>query len=225
MRKTFAFLCTAFCLFVAVPQSKADTCGSIAGNLVANCGFETGSFSSWTLSGNDVPGEEGNLYGVEGVDPFDGISPNSGNSQAFIGDLVANSTTLQQMINTTATDMYAVTFYVAQDTAIGTQPTESNGLSASFGGISLVSQTGIPVEGYTKYSILVTATSSSSALTLTFGNDLGEFLVDDVSVVDLTPVAATPEPPAWTFMLVGIMGSVLLWKRDALRPARSNFRA
>ena len=33
---------------IAIPS----ICDSIAGNLVANCGFETGTFSSWTQSGN-----------------------------------------------------------------------------------------------------------------------------------------------------------------------------
>jgi hypothetical protein len=200
MRKTCGLICFAFCLFLGVRQSKADTCGSIAGNLVANCGFESGDFTSWTTSGNDVPLTLGNLYGVEGVDPFDGISPNSGDNQAFFADLVANSTTLQQMIATTATDLYTVSFFVAQDTSIGKQDTESNGFSASFGGVTLTSLTGVPVQGYTEYSFLVTASSSSSLLSLTFGNDLGEFLLDDISVVNDTP-AATPEPA--TFLLLG----------------------
>jgi len=217
MRKTCGLICVAFCLFLAAPQSRAvSICNATAGNLVANCGFETGDFTSWTLSGNDVPGELNNLYGVEGVDPFDGISPNSGANQAFFADLVANATTLEQDIATTATDMYTVSWFLAQDTMVGSQPTETNAFSASFGGTTLTNLTAVPVEGYTKYSYTVTATSSSSVLSLTLGNDLGEFLLDDISVVNDTP-AATPEPPAWTLMLVGLMGSALLWKRGLPR--------
>jgi hypothetical protein len=90
----------------------------------------------------------------------------------------------------------------------------SNEFSASFGGTSLVSLTAVPVEGYTEYTYILDATSSSSLLSLTFGDDLGFFLVDDVSVVEDTVVTApTPEPPAWTYMLAALMGYVLLRKR------------
>ncbi len=211
MKKTYGFICIAFCLFLAVPQSKADTCGTTPGNLVANCGFETGDFTSWTLAGNDVPLTLGNLYGVEGTDPIDGISPNSGSYQAFFADLTSNATTLSQIITTVPTEIYTVSFYLAQDTAVSTE--YSNAFSATFGSASLVNLVAVPVQGYTEYSYNVDATSASSVLSLTFGNDLGEFLVDDISVVDDTPVATTPEPPAWTFMLLGLTGAAILYKR------------
>ena len=59
-------------------------------------------------------------------------------------------------------------------------------------------------EGYTEYSYNVDATSSSSALDLTLGNNLGEFLLDDVSVVDTTPVA-TPEPGSIVLLGTGLL--------------------
>jgi hypothetical protein len=209
MRKIYSLICVAFCLFLAVSQSKASSiCDATPGQLVANCGFETGDFTSWTLAGNDVPGAAGNLYGVEGTDPFDGIAPHSGNYQAFFADLDSNATTLSQSISTTAGGEYAVSFYLAQDTDPSTE--YSNEFLASFGGDSLVNLSAIPVEGYTEYSFVVDATSSSSVLSLTFGNGLGEFLVDDVSVT------AVPEPSAWTLMLVGLMGAGFLWKRNEI---------
>jgi PEP-CTERM motif len=198
MRKTLGFLSVVFCLFLLVPQSKADTCG-----LVSNCGFESGDFSSWTLTGNDTPGALGNLYGVEGTDP-DGTNPNSGNFQAFFGDQVQNATTLQQIISTVAGESYTVSWFLAQDTAPSAE--YSNAFSASFGGVSLVNLTAMPIQGYTEYFYTATATSTSTALDLTFGNGLGYFLLDDVSV------APVPEPSTWTMMLAGIMGCLLLWK-------------
>jgi hypothetical protein len=215
MKKFLGFTCFASCLLLCVPAHAASDCDAIAGNLVANCGFETGDFTSWTLSGNDVPTELGNLYGVEGTDPFDGIGPHSGSSQAYFGDLDANATTLSQAIATIPTDQYTVSFFLVQDTPPVTSP-YSNEFSASFGGTSLVSLTAVPVEDYTEYSYTLDATSSSSLLSLTFGNDLGEFLLDDVSVVKDTTLATTPEPAAWTYMLAAMMGCALLWKRGLL---------
>jgi hypothetical protein len=209
MKKFCGFFGIAFCLFLGIPQSKADICGSIAGNLVANCGFELGSFSGWSLKGNDVPGEEGNLYGVEnGADPVDGISPNSGSNQAFFADLVANATTISQTLTTVAGGMYEVSFFLAQDTepGLGGAP-NSNELIASFGGTTLTSLTAIPVQGYTEYSFATTASSASSVLSFKIGNDLGESLLDDVSVV------ATPEPSAWILLVTAIAMAGLAMRR------------
>jgi hypothetical protein len=196
----------AFCLFLGIPQSRASNiCDDTPRNLVSNCGFETGDFTAWNVSGSDVPLLLNNLYGVEGVDPLDGISPNSGSSQAYFGDLVSNATTLSQTLGTIAGDPYQVSWYLAQDTAVGGG--YSNQFSASFGGVQLVSLTAVPVEGYTYYSYSSTATSSSSVLSLTLGNDLGEFLLDDISV-DLTP-----EPSAWILVLAGVISMTLTRRR------------
>ena len=204
MKKYITFTCIVACLFFCAAQSKASSvCDGVADNLVANCGFETGDFTSWTLSGNDVPGQEGVLYGVEGTDPIDGISPNSGSDQAFFADLDSNATKLSQDITTTAGDQYTITFWVAQDTASSSD--YGNELLASFGGTSLVDDSDVVVEGYTEYTYNVGPVSgSSNTLELTFGNGLGEFLLDDVSVVDNGPVV-TPEPDSLLLFGTGLL--------------------
>jgi hypothetical protein len=203
MKKYITFSCIAACFFFVAAQGKASTnCSAVAGNLVANCGFETGDFTGWTLSGNDVPGELNNLYGVEaGADPTDNVSPLDGTYQAFFGDQIPNATTLSQSFATTSGDQYTITFWAAQSTATsGTELGECcNELLASFAGTTGLDQTDIAVEGYTKYSFTETATSGTSTLDLTLGDDLGYFQVDDVSVVNTTPVV-TPEPESlWLF--------------------------
>jgi hypothetical protein len=42
------------------------------------------------------------------------------------------------------------------------------------------------------------------------GNDLGEFLVDDL---DVFAVVATPEPATWTLALAGILACMLSRRR------------
>jgi hypothetical protein len=202
MKQYLAFSCIASCLFFGATQSKATpACTTVAGNLVTNCGFETGDFTGWTLTGNDVPGALGNLYGVEMTDP-DGTSPHGGLYQAFFGDLDSNATTLAQSFATTAGDQYTITFWAAQDTT--PSGGYGNELLASFGGTSLASLSDIAVEGYTEYTYSLDATSGTSALDLTFGNGLGYFQLDDVSVVNSTPVV-TPEPDSILLFGTGLL--------------------
>src|SRR5437762_14133373 len=54
---------------IAIPS----ICDGIAGNIVANCGFETGTFASWTQSGNT------------GFTAVGTIGVNSGNFAASFG--------------------------------------------------------------------------------------------------------------------------------------------
>jgi hypothetical protein len=199
MRKLYIFLFAAVCSSGLSLGAKADSlCDNTPHNLVTNCGFETGDFTGWTLTGNDVPTELNILYGVEqGVDPISSIAPNSGSFQAYVADIDANALTLSQDLNLTGPyDYYTVSFYLAQftDPSIG-GGSYSNELNVSFGATTFISDTAIANQGYTKYSFIALDTVPTATLSITLGNDLGEFQLDDVSVV------STPEPAAW-FLLV-----------------------
>lgn len=200
--RVFIVVFCALCLMVFFqPQAKADVCGSISGNLVLNCGFETGDFTSWNLSGNDVPISEGVLYGVETIDPFPlpgGTNPNSGMFQAFFSDQAADPTTLSQTLTTVAGHQYTISFYLAQQ-LIG-PGTVNNDVLVSFGGSTVENLSDVGVQGYTHYTATVDATSASTTFNIKLGNDVGEFLLDDVSVV------ASPEPAT----LPVLVGFVLL---------------
>jgi len=208
MRTGIAIASALFLFLLCGPTAKADICGSNPSNLVANCGFETGDFTGWTVSGNDVPGEEGNLYGVEsGIDPVLGIGPNSGSNQAFIGDLVENSLTLSQTLSTNIGQQYLVSFFLAQGQ--GNAPgAENNVFDVTFGGATVEDLVNVGEQGYTFYSALVTATGPSSVLNLTGGNEVGFFLLDDVSVSPM------PEPSslALTMLGIGLIGYLSLRK-------------
>ena len=74
-------------LALGAPAFAQDACQSVAGNLVANCGFETGDFTGWTLSGNT------GFTGLTGA-PYN----NSGSFGAFLGP-VGSDGFLTQIIN------------------------------------------------------------------------------------------------------------------------------
>ena len=215
MRTFFSVICAISCLAAVQGQAVAgpvSICNAISTNLVANCGFETGDFTSWTLSGNDVPMELGNLYGVEGIDPLDGISPHSGSDQAYFADLVSNATTLSEAIVTIPGVFYQISWYLAQDTAPA--GTYSNLFSASFGSTSLTSLAAVPVEGYTSYTLSAMATSASTVLSFTLGDDLGEFLLDDVVVSTGSATGVSPEPGTWLLLLsAGGFSAILAARR------------
>ncbi len=114
-------------LSVSVP-SFADVCGAVPGNLVVNCGFETGSFSGWTQSDNI------NNTFVAGA--FD-EGPNSGSRFAALGNVGFNAS-LSQTLATVIGQSYNISFYFASD---GSTPNE---FSASFGSDLLYSNENVP---------------------------------------------------------------------------------
>src|SRR4051794_34103498 len=68
---------------LALPsQARADVilCDTVSGNLVANCGFETGNFNGWTQAGNTTfTSVTGTLNGVDQVTSEHlAYNPNSG---------------------------------------------------------------------------------------------------------------------------------------------------
>ncbi len=75
----------------------------------------------------------------------------------------------------------------------------------SFAGMSLANLSAVPVEAYSLYSFETNSVAStSSSLSLTLGNGLGQFLLDDVTVVG----SAAPEPSAWILVLFGFAAFV-----------------
>jgi PEP-CTERM motif len=199
MRKTFLLLPVIFCALWSAPQAKASSiCDAITGNLVANCGFETGDFTGWTISGATAnPG--GNYYGV---DAFDANSGNDGAymSQDFIDNIVPTAPViLSQTVSTSVGQLYIVSFWLEQDTtpALG----YNHVFSAVWGATTIKSLTPTLASpdtfgSFVQYTFTEVATSASTVLSFSFENDDNFWSFDDASV------APAPEPS--TGLLAGI---------------------
>ena len=169
-------------LIFITAQLSAAPCTSGSPNLVSNCGFETGDFTAWTLSGsNSAPGYNGIDYGVDSFDAH------SGAYGAYLGGFGA-VLDLNQSIATTPGSNYTISFWIAQSPTPIAPYLDS--FSASFGSAHLLSLVQVPNTAFTQYSFSAQALSSTSMLTFGVRDDTGFFSIDDVSVT----VAAVPEP-------------------------------
>jgi hypothetical protein len=173
----------------AVPAAPAS-----AANLVTNGGFETGSFSGWTFTGDTVDDFVDN-------GTASGLSPYSGTYFAALGS-TGEESKLTQDIATTPGQTYSLSFELVSDGQTG--PANVQNFEAQFAGEDLI----LPSYANTSYEKFIlngTATSSNSLLTFTFRDDPGYSGLDDVSVV--SGAAAVPEASSFvSFGLLALAG-------------------
>jgi hypothetical protein len=139
---------------------------------IQNNGFEMGSFSNWTQSGNTI---------------YTWVTTNSsfvhsGNYGALFGPN-GSPGYLSQTLSVTAGQPYLVSFWLNNPAPGGTP----NQFSVSWDGTTLFNQTNLGVLNWTNLQFLVTASAASAVLQFGFQDDPDYFGLDDVSVV---PVVA-----------------------------------
>jgi hypothetical protein len=182
------FLSAAALLTLIVAPVSAGSisiCDQVAGNLVQNCGFETGSLGPWT-GGNSV--EPSGTFG---------LPANSGNDYLAFGSVGGDAVTSQTLVDSAGS--YTFSFYVNSD---GSTP---NDFHAYWDGTLVYSYTNAAAFPYTQHSFGVVGVGND---TISFGgrDDPAFFAVDDVVVT-----GNVPEPGTLGLFLggLGIVGAAL----------------
>jgi hypothetical protein len=185
-------------LFAAVP-SFADVCGSVAGNLVMNCGFETGTTADWTFTPAPV-----------GSDFYIGGGAYSGNYAAWFGAVSYENDSLSQNLATVPGATYDLQFYLAHD-----ETDSANQFLASWNGATEYDLFNVASFGYGLVDIPgLMATGTSTPLTFAGYEVPAWFILDDVSVVQ----TASPVPePSSIFLLTTVVGLCAVRLRKAFQ--------
>jgi subtilase family serine protease len=165
-------------------------------SIVQNGGFETGTFSGWTLMGNGVVGN--NVYNaVEPSSSYPSVV-HSGSYGAFLGDV--KLATLSQTLVTVAGQSYQVSFWFDN-------PSSGSGQQflVNWNGGEVYYTTNPPASGWTQLTGTLTATSTRTVLQFGAENVPNYFGFDDVVV---TPI---PNPAFASFARQGNVMSLAFY--------------
>jgi PEP-CTERM motif len=185
----FVLVVTLLGLFgLILPSAVLADCTTVPGNIVANCGFETGDLTDWTQSGNV------GFVGVVAANPP--FLPHSGSYFASLGP-VGSDGYLSQSLATTAGTTYQLQWYLGSD---GGTP---NDFDAEVSGVMFTVNNLPGTSGaYLDYMLNFVA-AGPTTLSFSFRDDPGYLALDDISV---TPVAGTtPEPSSVLLFATGLM--------------------
>ena len=196
--KKFAF---AIAALLAVGTGSANAtpslCNAVAGNLLQNCGFESGDFAHWNPKAAS-----------SGSDFFVSTGGNSGSFGAFFGDTAQQFDSLfQGGIPTTPGHTYDLTYYFQSD---GNTP------SAGYVGYFdttfhvLGSGSAFPPFSWTLLDFTFVATTPNTGIGFGAYDGPGFLGIDDVVLRDVTPV---PEPFTLGVFGAGLAGAFAMRRR------------
>lgn len=191
----------AFAVTLMLGVAKADICDGIAGNLVANCGFETGTFADWTISS----------YGAGQVSSY---AVNSGNFAAWL--YPGGENTLSQTISDSAGSV-TLNFWLENSGG-----TPSN-FSAQWDGTTIFGPLDNPgTFPYTDEGPFVLSSTGSDTLQFMFLQLPGYWALDDISVVQTTTSVPETSSIVLLFTLLVCVGLRLLCGRASAESQRTD---
>jgi|SRR5665213_187431 len=158
---------------------------------VLNGGFETGTFTNWTQSGQFFSSgvATGSTYAHSGKY---GAALATGGAMGF----------LSQTLTTTPGTVYLISFWL--DSPAATKP---NDFQASWNGNVLLDKTNLTAIGWTNIQLTVNATATISTLQFDYLNGSFYFGLDDISIVPMTqPDFASISLSGTNLVLNGING-------------------
>jgi hypothetical protein len=166
----------------------------LIGQLVQNGGFESGSFTDWTLT----------EVASESFVSTNTIAVHSGSYGAELGEL-GGLAYLSQTIPTIPGSAYSISLWL--DSPDGQM---TNEFLVSWGGRTLFDYTNLPAIGWTNLQFTVSATETNTVLKMGFRDDTGYLGLDDISVTATPPILSSATPsvgPALGGTTVTITGS------------------
>jgi hypothetical protein len=209
-------------LAALVPTSamagSISICDGISGNIIQNCGFETGG------AGNDAPPSWTTSQFLAGDDEIIGSPLNSGSFSLEIANdknlpglpLFNGSAIISQSFSDIAGATYQFTFYVFDAAGGNTSNQLFQAFWDSTSGAPIFANSGggAPASGFTQETFSVTGTGSDS-ITFTAYNTPNFYYLDDVSVVETAgPTSSTPEPSGVILLGTGTLALLCLKLRN-----------